>query len=145
MNLVPLALQRQYPNVSRQSWWNNWQLHRHYQFCIVFENTKAPGYVSEKLLLAFFVGCLSIYWGSSEILNMFSPESFVYWRDDEDQTVLLEILYLASNATAYGERLRAPILRHGQETVRQFFSLSSNVTDGYLQQNIRSMMGLPPF
>lgn len=141
---TPVALVKRYPKVTRQNLWDNWQLYRHYQFCLVFENSQSQGYISEKLLLAFLGGCLPIYWGSPEVLEIFDRRAFVYWDDANPQAALAEIQQLASNDTAYWERFQVPILQDGNHTIRQFFSLSDAVGDGYLKGQIREMMGLEP-
>ncbi len=37
---------------------------RPYKFCIAFENSSCPGYVTEKIMDCFIAGCIPIYWGS---------------------------------------------------------------------------------
>jgi hypothetical protein len=37
---------------------------KNHQFCICYENTQQPGYVTEKLLHAKLAGCVPLYWGS---------------------------------------------------------------------------------
>jgi hypothetical protein len=139
---IPTTLIERYPTISRKNLWDNWKLYRHYQFCLVFENSKSEGYISEKLLLAFLGGCLPIYWGSEEVLEVFDRRSFVYWDDANPHAALAEIQHLAANDTAYWERMQAPILKDGNSTIRQFFSLSDSVGGGYLKRLIRDMMGL---
>ena len=46
-----------------------------HQFTISFENSQAPGYLTEKLLHAKMAGCVPLYWGSLD--TDFVPNSFV--------------------------------------------------------------------
>lgn len=48
-----------------------------YKFCITYENARAPGYVTEKLLAAKAAGCIPIYWGSEDVEQDFAKGSFI--------------------------------------------------------------------
>jgi len=50
-----------------------------HRFTLSFENSQAPGYVTEKLLHAKMAGCVPLYWGSSEGVRAdeFNLNSFV--------------------------------------------------------------------
>lgn len=53
-----------------------------HQFAISFENSQAPGYITEKLLHAKMAGCLPLYWGDQAIEgdlddSDFAPQSFM--------------------------------------------------------------------
>jgi GR25 family glycosyltransferase involved in LPS biosynthesis len=50
---------------------------RRHKFCIAFENSSAPGYVTEKLLHAKMAGCIPIYWGDVTALSDFDPRGFI--------------------------------------------------------------------
>lgn len=47
------------------------------RFSISFENSQAPGYVTEKLLHAKMAGCVPLYWGDANADTDFTPNSFV--------------------------------------------------------------------
>ena len=53
-----------------------------YKFVVAFENDDAPGYVTEKLGLAFLAGSVPIYWGPATD-HIFSDESYVRCSDLE--------------------------------------------------------------
>lgn len=66
---------------SRQS---NWYLDdavkqfQRYRFVVAFENSIAPGYVTEKIVNAFLAGAIPIYWGNStSVATLFNPRSFI--------------------------------------------------------------------
>uniref|UniRef100_H3H520 Fucosyltransferase n=2 Tax=Phytophthora ramorum TaxID=164328 RepID=H3H520_PHYRM len=49
-----------------------------YKFVLAFENTRAAGYVTEKLVNAFLAGSVPVYWGDSKTVSeLFNPESFI--------------------------------------------------------------------
>jgi hypothetical protein len=106
------------------------------------EHGSKPGYISEKLLLAFLGGCLPIYYGTREVFDIFHPQSFVFYDKNNPLPAMEEIRYLEANATAYQERLESPILLNGDETVEKYFSLSDDVGNGTLKRKIRHMLGL---
>ena len=51
--------------------------YRERQFCIAFENSGAPGYVTEKLLHAKMAGCIPIYWGDEMACTDFDARGFI--------------------------------------------------------------------
>ena len=48
-----------------------------YKFAITYENSRAPGYVTEKLLHAKAAGCVPIYWGADEAATDFDSAGFI--------------------------------------------------------------------
>jgi len=50
---------------------------RQHKFTISFENSQAPGYITEKVLHAKMAGCIPIYWGDAGTDTDFAPNSFV--------------------------------------------------------------------
>ncbi len=46
-----------------------------YKFALCFENSSAPGYCTEKIILAYLAGCIPVYWGDPNIGEYFNPES----------------------------------------------------------------------
>ena len=45
-------------NQSRGTIQSNWKFLRDYQFCLVMENIYLEGYITEKIVLAFAIGCI---------------------------------------------------------------------------------------
>jgi hypothetical protein len=39
------------------------------------ENKRANGYITEKILNTFLAGCIPIYYGTTEILNIFNKKA----------------------------------------------------------------------
>ena len=61
-----------------------------YKFCITYENSSAPGYVTEKLLHAKAAGCIPIYWGDPKVNRDFSTSGFIDARDCKTPSDLIE-------------------------------------------------------
>ena len=49
-----------------------------YKFTIAMENSRHPGYITEKLVEPMAVGSLPIYWGCRDVGGDFNPLSFVH-------------------------------------------------------------------
>ena len=60
------------------------------QFTISFENSQAPGYITEKLLHAKMAGCVPLYWGDEQ--TDFVPNSFINVSKIQNPTVLVTII-----------------------------------------------------
>ena len=125
-----------------ETYWDNWFLYRHYKYCLCMEKVNRTGYISEKILIAFLGGCLPIYWGTTEIYELFHPDAFLFYNFDHPELTLQEIQYLESNETAYQERLKVPILRNGSQTIQDYFSLGDDLGGGKLKNDIRRLLGL---
>lgn len=126
----------------RNNWLNNEQQFNNYRFCLVMENKNIPGYITEKILMAFLGGCVPVYFGTGEIFEVFNKDAFVFYDINNPEPALKYVSYLERNRTAYQHVLKQPILANGNETIRQFFSLSDEVGVGVLKAKIRSTMGL---
>ena len=50
---------------------------KEYKFCIAYENSSFPGYVTEKLLHAKAAGCIPIYWGDPKVNRDFNTDGFI--------------------------------------------------------------------
>lgn len=53
------------------------------KFNIAFENGSYPGYVTEKILDAFYANVMPVYWGSTMIGRDFNTACFIHLKDDE--------------------------------------------------------------
>jgi len=117
---------------------NNWKQMRQYRFCLVMENTKLEGYITEKIMYAFAAGCIPIYYGSLEIYDVFNAKSFIYYDVDNPAPALAQISRLESNASAYDAVMAEPILADGDNTLQKYFSVSDDIVpDAMLKKKIR--------
>ena len=132
------------PN-ARDEHWENWRIYKDYKYCLVMENTKISGYVSEKILLAFLGGCIPVYWGTDEIFEIFNRDAFIYYDINNSQKTIDEIKYLQSNTTAYVEKLKYQrILQNVTYAKQEIFSLTDEIGNGKLKHFIRTKIGLEP-
>ena len=138
-NASAIDIKEEFPNIGVTTNKENWKLYRHYKYCLVMENTRRAGYISEKIVWAFLGGCLPIYWGTLDVNEVFNRNAFLFYRPEK---TLDDIRYLELNHSAYLERLNAPILSKGNKTIREFFSLTDELEGGYLKRRIRSALGL---
>lgn len=86
--------------------------YENYKFAIVGENSKADGYVTEKLLHAKLAGCVPIYWGDPSVNLEFEKGSFINVSDfATEEDLLTRISYLDTNDTAWLAIANTPLLK----------------------------------
>jgi hypothetical protein len=51
-----------------------------YRFALVFENTRYPGYISEKIFDCFYARCIPVYSGAPDVAMYIPPPSFIDLR-----------------------------------------------------------------
>jgi len=92
-----------------------------YKFTIAFENSRYPGYVTEKLLDPMMVGSVPIYWGDRHVGVDFNPKSFVDANEPEGsdlaehfERVIDRIIYLDTHDDAYDEVCAEPWFANNQ-------------------------------
>jgi hypothetical protein len=125
-------------------WTANREAFHEYKFCMAMENSRTERYISEKILVAFLAGCIPVYWGSDEVYEVFNRHAFIMYNPEDPGPALQQIDTLVKNETAYQQMLHhQPILAQGNQTLRDYFSLSDKMEGGYLKHQLRTMMGLP--
>jgi len=65
---------------------------RAYKFAIAYENAAFPGYVTEKILDAFFAGCVPVYIGAPDVTDYIPAETFIDKRHFRDYAELYRFL-----------------------------------------------------
>jgi len=151
---VPPAIREGWENKERSQFKSNYKtIYPRYKYCLVMENTKTDGYVTEKLLHALLAGCLPIYYGSKDVYKIFREDAFVYFNVSSPQPALREIRNLENNHTEYLRRTdrSLPLLKatfNGDKlstaaTVDKYFSLFPSIGTGKLCREIHQKMGLP--
>jgi hypothetical protein len=128
-------------SIIKSNWGENHKVFQPYRFALVMENKRANGYITEKILNAFLAGCIPIYYGTTEIFNIFNKKAFVWYDVQHPKAALDRIAYLEENRTAYDEVLKEPILADGEETVRKYFSWNDELGNGDIKWFIRDMLG----
>ncbi|MCQ2952662.1 fucosyltransferase, partial [Helicobacter pylori] len=77
-----------------------------YKFNLCFENTQGYGYVTEKIIDAYFSHTIPIYWGSPSVAKDFNPKSFVNVHDFKDFDEAIDyVRYLHTHPNAYLDML----------------------------------------
>ncbi|NHB44117.1 glycosyltransferase family 10 domain-containing protein [Helicobacter pylori] len=77
-----------------------------YKFNLCFENTQGYGYVTEKIIDAYFSHTIPIYWGSPSVAKDFNPKSFVNVHDFNNFDEAIDyIRYLHAHQNAYLDML----------------------------------------
>ncbi|WQT64726.1 fucosyltransferase [Helicobacter pylori] len=77
-----------------------------YKFNLCFENSQGYGYVTEKILDAYFSHTIPIYWGSPSVAKDFNPKSFVNVHDFKNFDEAIDyIKYLHAHPNAYLDML----------------------------------------
>ncbi|WQY49165.1 fucosyltransferase [Helicobacter pylori] len=77
-----------------------------YKFNLCFENSQGYGYVTEKIIDAYFSHTIPIYWGSPSVAKDFNPKSFVNVCDFKDFNEAIDyVRYLHTHKNAYLDML----------------------------------------
>lgn len=78
-----------YPKTRKKSVPGNWDderlidQYKNYTFVFAMENGNRKGYVTEKIVNAFYSGSIPIYFGCQEVKLYFNPKAFVHVNDFE--------------------------------------------------------------
>ena len=80
-----------------------------YKFYLAFENSAAPGWVTERIVDAFAAHTVPIYWGDRAVKEQFNPAAFIDRRDfPSDEACIKHILKVDSDDQIYRRYLAAP-------------------------------------
>jgi hypothetical protein len=71
-----------------------------YRFALVFENTRFPGYVSERIFESFFARCIPIYSGAPDVAQYVPPAAFIDARQFTSYADLVRFLRDTTEADA---------------------------------------------
>jgi len=63
-----------------------------YKFCICFENSKADGYITEKIFDCFLAGAIPLYYGDDTILNLLNNKSYIHIRNEDEFKEKIELI-----------------------------------------------------
>ena len=94
--------------------------HDDYLFSVCIENSRTPGYFTEKLIDSFLCRSLPVYWGAPDIAHFFDPRGMICCSSE------LEIKNVIGNITEADYRLRLPYL---EENVRRAIVFSDFYTN----------------
>jgi len=91
------------------------------KFVLCCENVQEPGYITEKIILAFASGSIPIYWGADNVEEIFNPKSFINLNNLENP--ISRIQELNENEELYSKMVVEPIWKNGipKFATEQFF------------------------
>jgi alpha(1,3/1,4) fucosyltransferase len=123
---------------------------RPYKFCLAYENSSYPGYVTEKLMDCFIANCIPIYWGSPTLHQDFNPARILNRLDfPSDEAFIARIKFLNENETAYQEFIHQPIFSNNEFTeyfdedrLRRFFTKIFEGPKETKSKGIRKSLGI---
>jgi hypothetical protein len=82
-----------------------------YRYSVVIENTRQPGYITEKLIDALVLDCVPIYWGAPDVDQYFDPAGIILCADLRDITAAISLAstedYAARGAAIAANRRKA--------------------------------------
>ncbi len=83
-----------------------------YKFSIAFENSRYPGYLSEKIFDSFLAGCIPVYLGAPDVTDYVSADCFIDMRNFKNYGELEKYLRSLSPAECaeYRQRIRQYLL-----------------------------------
>lgn len=81
------------------------------KFTLCFESTKHEGFVTEKISDAFFADTIPIYYGSSNVTDIFNKDAFINFADYSSMDeAIAKIIELDQDDEKYMHMIRQPIL-----------------------------------
>jgi hypothetical protein len=84
---------------------------KQYKFAVAFENRQYPGYVTEKICDAYKSGCIPIYWGTPDVIQDFTPGTFINANEFADFDALIDhIRRVDCDDELYASYFKCPIL-----------------------------------
>jgi len=84
-----------------------------HKFMMTYENTSYPGYCTEKLMDAFLVGSIPIYWGDPKVGEDWNQKAFI---NAQTQNAWLDIIKTAdTNQTFWEEIYEEPVFTNEQK------------------------------
>lgn len=111
------------------------------KFNICFENSSYPGYVTEKILDAFYAGSIPIYWGSQTVDLDFNPNAFINvnnYRSYDD--VIEDIIKIDSDDVLYNQIIRQPKFKYNVPPNYFFFDNLLNWFDAAINRKLEAKL-----
>lgn len=98
---------------------NKLEFLKQFKFNICPENSRANGYITEKIFEAIICGCIPIYYGGRDTPNtneakqsiepeILNPEAFIFYNGNNEEEVFAKVKELWENQSAYEEFCKIP-------------------------------------
>ena len=102
---------------SKGKYWRNAKdqffLDHSHKFMMAFENTSYPKYCTEKLMDAFLVGSLPLYWGDPKVKEEWNPKAFININDYRGY--LDEVKRIDKNQDYFSQYYNEPVFTNIQK------------------------------
>lgn len=93
-----------FPGVARKIDWL-----RDYKFTFCFENSSHPGYITEKIMNAFYARSVPVYWGSTTLECDFNPKAVINYHEGIHLNQFIDrIREIDNNDELYNEMVNQP-------------------------------------
>ena len=131
------------PNGETVRWKNDSkrQLQTKCKFTLCFESTKHEGFVTEKIVDAFYADTIPVYYGSDNVKDIFNPDAFINCSDYESFDAVIEkIKELDNDDEKYLEMLRQPIFKEDnfpQKKLQEFETYIKHIFDQPIDKSYR--------
>ena len=96
------------------------EAHDGYFFSVCIENSRTPGYFTEKLIDSFLCRSLPVYWGAQDITHFFDPRGMICCTTE---TVLQAVI---RNVTVADYSVRLPYLNENIQRALEFADFYAN-------------------
>jgi hypothetical protein len=101
------------------NWWTKEYLEflGSWKFMICFENKKFDYYITEKITNAYRGGCIPIYWGCSQIKELFNEKAILLLEEFTPEAInalIDKIMELENNETLYQQMYNEPLFKNNE-------------------------------
>lgn len=129
---------RTVPQKAGGTWEDSRDIYKPYKFVFALENTKLPGYVTEKIVNAFEARAIPVYWGCSETAKrFFNPEAFLDVSDMSMREAAELICRVDEDVELYNKMLYAPMLN--TESLPEGVASWSELQDYFMKKIAREI------
>jgi GR25 family glycosyltransferase involved in LPS biosynthesis len=95
-----------------------------HKFTLCFENSQAPGYITEKVLHSKMAGCLPIYWGDTDTDSDFVPNSFINMSQYNKSEDVVEIVKTLEANPEICEKIASTPILNEEKKQKALYTLS---------------------
>lgn len=136
-----------YPETNRKIPGQNWndinliKQYSDYYFVLAIENCVKKGYVTEKILNAFYSGAIPVYYGDRSVFDYFNKEAFIYVNDFNSVEECVDYIVGLSN-DKIKEMMSKPIFKENK--LHEKLTLNHYPSTKYykkISQKMESLLG----
>ena len=95
-----------------------------HKFTLCFENSQAPGYITEKVLHSKMGGCVPIYWGDIDTNSDFVPNSFINVSQYNKSEDIVEIIKKLEANPEICEKIASTPILNEEKKQKAMYTLS---------------------